>query len=67
MKFTQTACCRAFGTGHLIWIGTCSNICVSDQFDYTTKQMLIAVIILVLLSALVATDPDTPGGGQPRE
>jgi hypothetical protein len=29
--------------------------------------MLIAVIILVLLSALVATDPDTPGGGQPRD
>ena len=26
-------------------------------------SMLIAVIILVLLSALVATDPDTPGGG----
>jgi hypothetical protein len=25
--------------------------------------MLIVVVILVLLSALVATDPDTPGGG----
>jgi hypothetical protein len=51
----------------LIWFGTCSLLCVSDRFDYTTKQMLIAVIILVLLSALVATDPDTPGGGQPSD
>lgn len=32
----------------------------SDQ----TPSMLLAIIILVLLSALVATDPDTPGGGQ---
>jgi hypothetical protein len=29
--------------------------------------MLIAVIILVLISALVATDPDTPGGGQQKD
>ncbi len=27
------------------------------------QAMLIVVIILVLLSALVATDPDSPGGG----
>lgn len=29
--------------------------------------MLIVIIILVLLSALVATDPDTPGGGRQED
>jgi hypothetical protein len=54
-----------FGAEAGIWVGTCSLLCVSDRFDYTS--MLIAVIILVLISALVATDPDTPGGGQQKD
>lgn len=45
-------------------------MCVSDRSDYrlhTTRPMLIVIIILVLLSALVATDPDTPGGGRQED
>ena len=36
-------------------------------FDYKYLTMLIPIVILVLLSALVATDPDTPGGGHHQD
>jgi hypothetical protein len=36
-------------------------------FDYQHLTMLIPIVILVLLSALVATDPDTPGGGHQQD